>query len=206
MSFSSKQVGFGYDDIMCRVYGVNGTADAHYSGEIMVRARDDIYNGGKASNIYSEGVTNNAKTFYNSITKGDYTNPTVTPSVRSNLTTILGRTAAYKNGRDDVEQILAQKRKVDGGFERAEGVRKGRLQRSPNAAWHHCAASRIAANRFRPVSADTGRLDFSSACSTSSAGNSLRNGDGWQGMSWPYFFRPPQWLMVSVCIARVTAT
>jgi myo-inositol 2-dehydrogenase / D-chiro-inositol 1-dehydrogenase len=106
VSFSSKQVGFGYEDIMCRVYGVNGTADAHYSGLIMVRARDDIYNGGKASNIYSKGVTINVKTFYDSITKGDYTNPTVAPSVRSNLTTILGRTAAYKNGEVTWEEIL----------------------------------------------------------------------------------------------------
>jgi myo-inositol 2-dehydrogenase/D-chiro-inositol 1-dehydrogenase len=106
VSFSSKQVGFGFDDIMCRVYGVNGTADAHYSGDIMVRARDDIYNGGKASNIYDEGVTINVKTFYDSIIKGDYSNLTVAPSVRSNLLTILGRTAAYKGGEVSWDKML----------------------------------------------------------------------------------------------------
>ena len=35
--------------------------------------------------------------YIDSIIKGDFSNPTVAPSVRSNLTTILGRTAAYKN-------------------------------------------------------------------------------------------------------------
>jgi len=106
VSFSSKQVGFGFDDIMCRVHGVNGTADAHYSGDVMVRARDDIYNGGKASQIYDEGVTINVNTFYNSIIAGDFSNPTVAPSVRSNLVTILGRTAAYKNGEVTWEKML----------------------------------------------------------------------------------------------------
>ncbi len=106
VSFSSKQVGFGFDDIMCRVYGVNGTADAHYSGDIMVRARDDIYNGGKASQIYDEGVTINVKTFYDSILKGDFSNPTVSPSVRSNLVTILGRTAAYKKAEVSWDEML----------------------------------------------------------------------------------------------------
>jgi len=106
VSFSSKQVGFGFDDIMCRVYGVNGTADAHYSGDVMVRARDDIYNGGKASQIYDEGVTINVKTFYDSIINGDFSNPTVAPSVRSNLTTILGRTAAYKHGEVTWDKML----------------------------------------------------------------------------------------------------
>jgi len=111
VSFNSKQVGFGYTDIMCRVYGMNGTADAHYSGDIMVRARDDIYNGGKASMIYDEGVTLNVKTFYDSILKGDFSNPTVAPSVRSNLTTILGRAAAYRRAEVTWEQMMKKNEK-----------------------------------------------------------------------------------------------
>ena len=39
--------------------------------------------------------------------KGDFSNPTVAPSVRSNLTTILGRTAAYHPGQEVTwKQIL----------------------------------------------------------------------------------------------------
>ncbi|MEK7708042.1 MAG: Gfo/Idh/MocA family oxidoreductase [Verrucomicrobiota bacterium] len=106
VSFSSKQVGHGYDDIMCRVYGLEGTAEAHYFGDVIVRTKDDIYNGGKTPNLYAEGVTYNVATFYDSITKGDFSNPTVAPSVRSNLTTILGRTAAYKRTEVTWDKML----------------------------------------------------------------------------------------------------
>jgi len=95
-SFNSKQVGHGYDDILCRVFGTDGTADTHYSGDVLVRSRDDIFNGGKMNSMYSDGATRNIATFHANLTKGDCSNLTVAPSVRSNLTTILGRTAAYR--------------------------------------------------------------------------------------------------------------
>ncbi len=38
VSFNSHQSGFGYDDIMCRVYGLKGTADTHYFGNVTVKA------------------------------------------------------------------------------------------------------------------------------------------------------------------------
>ena len=94
ITFCSKQVGKYWDDIQCRVYGTEGTIDTHYGGVVVVHC-DDKYNGGATSNIYADGVVNNVKTFHESIAKGDFSNPTVAPSVRSNLTTILGRTAAY---------------------------------------------------------------------------------------------------------------
>lgn len=94
ISFSSKQVGRDWDDIQCRIYGTEGTIDTHYGGPVVVHC-DDKYNGGQTSRIYAEGVENNVKAFHASIVQGDFSNPTVAPSVRSNLTTILGRTAAY---------------------------------------------------------------------------------------------------------------
>lgn len=97
-SFSSKQVGFGYDDILCRAYGTDGTVDTHYAGKVTLRTRDDAFNG-DSRNLYQDGAVRNIATFYESIVKGDFSNPTVAPSVRSNLTTILGRTAAY-TGRE----------------------------------------------------------------------------------------------------------
>ncbi len=99
LTFSSKQDGKGWDDIACRVYGQTGTIDTHYFGEVKVLC-DDAYNGGKMANLYTDGVVNNIATFHKAITSGDCSNPTVAPSVRSNLTTILGRTAAYR--RDEV--------------------------------------------------------------------------------------------------------
>lgn len=95
ISFSSKQAGRYWDDIQCRVYGTQGTIDTHYGGAVTVNC-DDKYNGGQTNRIYAEGVENNVKTFYENITQGDFRNVTVAPSVRSNFTTILGRTAAYE--------------------------------------------------------------------------------------------------------------
>ena len=97
VSFNSHQSGYGYDDIMCRVYGLKGTADTHYFGNVTVKAKE-VHTDGKVGNLYSDGVETNIATFRDNILKGECANLTVPASVRSNLTTILGRLAAYKNG------------------------------------------------------------------------------------------------------------
>jgi predicted dehydrogenase len=94
VTFTAKQVGFGFDDIMVRAHGTTGTAETNYGGKCWLRSRDDVFEG-ETNNIYQVGVERNIATFYDKITKGDCSNSTVEPSVRSNLTTILGRTAAY---------------------------------------------------------------------------------------------------------------
>ena len=58
---------------------------------------ENFYRGGRTTAIYEEGVVNNITTFYRNISEGDFSNPTVPPSVQSNLITILGRKAAYEN-------------------------------------------------------------------------------------------------------------
>lgn len=110
-TFNSKQVGHAYDDILCRVYGTEGTADTHYFGEVWVRAKDDGYNGGKLGNLYTDGAVNNIAAFHQAITRGDFSNPTVAPSVRSNLTTILGRTAAYAHGEVTWDEMMKKAEK-----------------------------------------------------------------------------------------------
>lgn len=110
-TFSSKQVGSGYDDILCRVYGTEGTADTHYFGEVWVKSKDDGYNGGKLANLYSDGVVNNIATFHRNITEGHFENATVAASVRSNLTTILGRTAAYAKSEITWNDLLGKAEK-----------------------------------------------------------------------------------------------
>ena len=105
VTFSAKQVGFGFDDIMCRAHGMTGTAETNYAGKVWLRSREDAYNGDSA-NLYLTGVERNVATFYENITKADYSNATVIPSVRSNLTTILGRTAAYKRTEVTWDELL----------------------------------------------------------------------------------------------------
>ena len=110
VSFNSHQSGQGYDDIMCRVYGLKGTADTHYFGNVTVKALE-FHLDGKMGNLYTEGAETNIATFRDNIIKGECGNPTVAPSVRSNLTTILGRTAAYKNGVVTWQEMMRHKEK-----------------------------------------------------------------------------------------------
>ncbi len=111
ISFNSHQSGYGYDDIMCRVFGLQGMADTHYFGNVTVKARE-FHLDGKVGNLFADGVVTNIATFHDNITKGECSNPTVAPSVRSNLTTILGRTAAYKNKIVTWDEMMRAKEKL----------------------------------------------------------------------------------------------
>ncbi len=106
VTFMSKQLGDGWDDICCRMYGTDGTFDSHYFGEVSIRGRMP-YRGGKIPNLYSDGAVANIAAFHEAVTTGDASNPTVAPSVRSNLTTILGRTAAWRHGQVTWDEMLA---------------------------------------------------------------------------------------------------
>ena len=106
VTFMSKQLGDGWDDICCRVYGTEGTLDSHYFGEVSIRGKLP-YRGGKIPNLYMDGAVANIAAFHDAIQKGDFSNPTVAPSVRSNLTTILGRAAAWRHGKVTWDEMMA---------------------------------------------------------------------------------------------------
>ena len=55
----------------------------------------------------------NIADFHDRITKSDFSNSTVPPSVRSNLTTILGRTAAYKQAEVTWDEMLKTAEKLE---------------------------------------------------------------------------------------------
>jgi predicted dehydrogenase len=115
VSFNSHQSGYGYDDILCRVYGLKGTADTHYFGNVTVKAKE-FHSDGNVGNLYTSGAETNIATFRDNVTKGDCANPTVPPSVRSTLTTILGRTAAYKNGVVTWQEMMRTNEKFTPNF------------------------------------------------------------------------------------------
>ena len=116
LSFSSKQCGIGYDDILCRVYGSEGTIDTHYTATVSITGKKP-YKGGSTGNLFTNGAVTNVADFYKNVTKGRFANPTVAPSVCSNMTTILGRTAAY--GRKEVawDEIVNANEKVEADLE-----------------------------------------------------------------------------------------
>jgi predicted dehydrogenase len=112
VSFASKQFGTGYDDIGCRMYGPQGTIETHYFGFVLIHGKKS-YQGGKMGNLYTDGVVQNIATFHKSITAGDVSNPTVAPSVRSNLTTILGRTACYQKAEITWNDMMKTAEKLE---------------------------------------------------------------------------------------------
>ena len=106
VTFCSKQLGDGWDDICCRMYGTEGTFDSHYFGEVSIRGRQP-FRGGKIPALYQDGAIANIAAFHDCITRGDFSNPTVAASVRSNLTTILGRTAAWRAARVTWDEMMS---------------------------------------------------------------------------------------------------
>ena len=108
LSFASKQYGSGYDDIGCRMFGPKGMIETHYGGAVFIRGRKS-YKGGRDP---ADGMIINIADFRTAIVKGDYSNATVAPSVRSNLTTILGRTAAYKKDVATWDEMMKSAEKI----------------------------------------------------------------------------------------------
>ena len=106
VSFNSKQLGMGFDDLLCRMYGTSGTVETHYAGKITLRAEGGKNFDGESPGLYASGAVANIATFHDNITKGICDNPTVAPSVRTNLTTILGRMAAYQKREVTWEEMM----------------------------------------------------------------------------------------------------
>jgi len=97
LSFHCVQMTHGApNEITCRIYGSQGTFDSDYYDHVCIRAPNKGYAGGKFKDLYDSGTVVNIKEFYEFVTTGNCANTTVAPSVRSNLTAILGRTAGYK--------------------------------------------------------------------------------------------------------------
>jgi predicted dehydrogenase len=98
ITFSSRQFnghGTHPEGIRNRMFGSEGVLETEYGGQVLIRGKN-FYHGGQTSDIYKQGAVANIAEFYDSIRKGNFENPTVAPSARSNLVTILARTAAYK--------------------------------------------------------------------------------------------------------------
>ena len=97
ITFSSRQFnghGTRPEGIRNRMFGSEGVLETEYGGQVLIRGKQ-FYRGGETSGIYQDGAVRNIATFHDSIQKTDVRNLTVAESVRSNLVTILGRTAAY---------------------------------------------------------------------------------------------------------------
>jgi predicted dehydrogenase len=112
ITFYSKQYGAGASDIRCEMFGTEGAIDTHYAGDVGIKGKVN-YPGGCDKDLYATGAVRNIATFYDQVTSGRRDYSTVAPSVRSNLTTILGRTAAYKQAEFTWDELMQSEECLD---------------------------------------------------------------------------------------------
>jgi predicted dehydrogenase len=112
VTFYSKQYGQGADDIRCQMFGTEGAIDTHYAGDVGIKGKV-IYAGGRDGMLYTSGAVRNIATFYDQVTSGKLDYCTVAPAVRSNLATILGRTAAYKQAEFTWDELMQSEERLD---------------------------------------------------------------------------------------------
>lgn len=115
IAFSSRQFeGYGSqpEGIRNRMFGTDGVLETSYGGQVLIRGKN-FWRGGSSPAIYKQGAVTNIAEFHDNIKAGRCDNPTVPESVRSNLVTILGRTAAYKGEVITWQRLLADGEKLE---------------------------------------------------------------------------------------------
>ncbi|MBI3849463.1 MAG: Gfo/Idh/MocA family oxidoreductase [Verrucomicrobia bacterium] len=112
LSFTCIQsIPFAKDEIRVRAFGADGIFDADYYTGVMMRGKEDAVRA-IVGDLYKDGAVANINEFHEAILKGDCSNSTVAPSVRSNLTAILGREAGYKGGEITWNALLKKNQKL----------------------------------------------------------------------------------------------
>jgi predicted dehydrogenase len=100
------------DEITARAFGANGMIYTDYFSDVWIRGRTS-YKGGNVGVLYTTGAQQNIREFHQFITQGHYGNETVAPSVRSNLTAVLGREAGYRGGELTWAALLKENKKLE---------------------------------------------------------------------------------------------
>jgi myo-inositol 2-dehydrogenase / D-chiro-inositol 1-dehydrogenase len=94
VDFSSNQLTNSFSDLCTRAIGIKGAVDSHYNGLVRITG-ENAWLGSERDNTFTGGAINNVKAFIDSIRTGKLLNNAAT-ATESNLTCILGRTAAYQ--------------------------------------------------------------------------------------------------------------
>lgn len=94
VNFSSNRLTRSFQDLCIRCFGVRGMVDAHYNGLVRITGENQ-WMGTERDSTFDQGAIRNVKDLVASIQSGKLINNAET-AVESNLTAILGRTAAYQ--------------------------------------------------------------------------------------------------------------
>ena len=93
------------------MFGTDGVLETSYGGKVLIRGKN-FWRGGTSPAIFQTGAEANIAKFHQSIL-AKIPNTTVSESVRSNLVTILGRTAAYRGEVVRWDELLKSNEKLD---------------------------------------------------------------------------------------------
>jgi predicted dehydrogenase len=108
-TFSSNQLTSSFSDLCVRCFGIHGALDAHYGGLVRITG-DNAWMGAERDDTFKGGAINNVKAFVESIRAAKPLN-NADAAVESNLTAILGRTAAYRHGTVTWDELMASDEK-----------------------------------------------------------------------------------------------
>ena len=111
VDFSSNQLTASFSDLCVRCFGIHGAADTHYGGLVRITG-DHAWLGAEKDDTFRQGAINNVKAFIESIQTGKPLNNSG-QAVESNLTAILGRTAAYRNATVTWDELLRSEEKFE---------------------------------------------------------------------------------------------
>jgi len=100
------------DEIRARGYGADGYIELDYYGTVLLRGKDVAIRE-NVPDLYSSGVVVNINEFHAAVTGGHCENLTVVPSVRSNLTAVLGREAAYRKTELTLEELIREGKRME---------------------------------------------------------------------------------------------
>jgi predicted dehydrogenase len=110
-SFSSHQLTRHFSDLCVRVFGIKGAADTHYGGLVRITG-ENAWMGAEKDDTFRQGAINNVKSFVDSIRTGKPLN-NAEEAVSSNLTAILGRTAAYTNSTVTWDEMMRSTERLE---------------------------------------------------------------------------------------------
>jgi predicted dehydrogenase len=111
VDFSSSQFLKGYHDMCIRFYGSKGTMDSHYGGFVKMTG-DNKWDGAEKDDTFTGGAVTNVKNFVESLRTGEYLNNAAV-GAKSTLTSILGRTAAYRGAVVTWDEMMRKAEKLE---------------------------------------------------------------------------------------------
>jgi predicted dehydrogenase len=111
VSFNSHQLTNSSSDLCVRCFGTKGSVDSHYGGTVRILGQN-AWMGAEKDDTFKQGAINNVKAFIDSIRTGNLLN-NAEQAVESNLTAILGRTAAYLGRTVTWDEMLKSTEKLE---------------------------------------------------------------------------------------------